>query len=103
MSKTDVEHRRKAIEAIEAAESAGPDQSEAGQVYGLVAIAQALLAPESVLVDIPLRARLLDRWSGQYRGVSCGPVVRVALSKRGLGRPGSPFACAPESEPARRC
>jgi hypothetical protein len=45
-------HQHLALDAIEAANSAGPEESEAGQVYAQVAVAEAVLAVFDVLIDI---------------------------------------------------
>jgi hypothetical protein len=69
MTNADVEHRTKAIEAIEAAGAADPAQFQAAQVHGLIAIAQALLASESVLVDIRNELQKMNQMGSQSRPV----------------------------------
>jgi nicotinamide mononucleotide (NMN) deamidase PncC len=44
-----------AEEMISAAESAGPDESPAGQVYATVAVAQALLAVREEIRSLKIR------------------------------------------------
>lgn len=46
------EQRQKAVEALAAAYEAGPEESQAGQVYALCAIAEGILATHDSLVRL---------------------------------------------------
>jgi hypothetical protein len=46
------EQRQKAVDALAAATEAGPEESQAGQVYALCAIAEAVLATHDSVVRL---------------------------------------------------